>query len=111
MVNILWKNNIMDMAMLLKQLALVIMRKGDPEQLSKDWEEYVNNFKIFLEATIAVGANDNPEVAGTPCIACRKSKNLIMLVGGSEVKTLFNHVRKVIATDSCNETLDKIERN
>ena len=100
----------MDMAMLLKQLALVIMRKGDPEQLSKDWEEYVNNFKIFLEATIAVGANDNPEVAGTPCIACRKSKNLIMLVGGSEVKTLFNHVRKVIATDSWNKALDKISR-
>ena len=31
-----------------------------------------------------------------------------MLVGGSEVKTLFNHVGKVTATDNWDELLDKI---
>ena len=36
------QNNIMEnMAMMLKLPVLVIKRKGDPEQLSKDWEEYV----------------------------------------------------------------------
>ena len=100
-----------NMAMLFKPPALIIKRKGDPEQLSKDWEEYVDNFKIFPEATMAAGDHDNPEVAGTPCVACIKSKNLLMLVGGSEVKTLFNHVSKVTITDSWDKSLDKIERN
>ena len=72
--------------MLFKLLALVIKRKGDPEQLSKDWEEYIDNFKILLEATIAAVGHDNPEVVGTPCAVCTKSKNLLMLVGGQKSK-------------------------
>ena len=31
-----------------------------------------------------------------------------MLIGGPEVKTLFNHMGKVIATDNWDESLDKI---
>ena len=71
-----------NMVMLFKPPALVIKRKGDLEQLSKDWEEYINNFKIFLEATMAAGGHNDPEVADTPCTGCIKSKNLLMLVGG-----------------------------
>ena len=97
-----------NMAKLLKQPALTLKRKGDLEQLSKDWEEYINNFKTFLETTMV--AHKNPEAAGTPCEACRTSIFWIMLVGGTEVKTLFNCVGKVTATDNWVKALEKIAR-
>ena len=90
--------------------ALVIKRKGDLEQISKDWEEYVNDFKRFLEVTGATGDHKNLAVVDTPCTACIKSKELIILIGGSEVKTLFNHIGKVTATDNWNKSWDKILR-
>ena len=40
----------MELAMLLKTAPLVVKRKGDPEQLSKDWEDYVKVFQEFLGA-------------------------------------------------------------
>ena len=90
-------------ARMLKLSVLEIKRRDDPEQLARDWEEYVQEFKIFmtfLEATAAMTAHDNPEVAGTPCAACRKTKMLMILVGGTEVKRLFNHISKVTETDT-----------
>ena len=71
--------------MLLKPAQLVLRRKGDPEQLFKDWEDYIKVFKEFVEATGVVGAHDDPEVANTPCPACVKAKNMLRLVGGDEV--------------------------
>ena len=65
---------------------LIIKRKGDPEQLSKDWEEYIHDFKMFLEATEAAGVHVKPKIAGTLCVACIKAKNLLLLAGGTEVK-------------------------
>ena len=41
----------MELAMLLKPTPLVIKRKGDLEQLSEDWEDYVRGFTTFLNAT------------------------------------------------------------
>ena len=99
-----------NMAMLFKPPILVIKRKGDPEQLSKDWEDYLDNFRDFLKATTAAGAHDRPEVAGTPCGVCIRTKHLLKLVGGPEVRTLYTHVGKVIATDSWQETVVKISR-
>ena len=55
---------------------------------------------------MAAGVHDNPEVEVTPCVASIKSKNLIMLVGSPEVKTLYNHMGKVVATDNCNKSMD-----
>ena len=98
------------MAMLFKPPILIIRMKGDPEQLSKDWEDYLDNFRDFLEATTAAGAYDKLEVAGTPCGACIRSKHLLKLVGGPEVKTLYTHVGKVTVTDSWDETVVKILR-
>ena len=98
------------MAMLFKPPILVVRKKGDPEQLSKDWEDYLDNFRDFLEATTAAGAHNRPEVAGTPCGECVRSKHLLKLVGGPEVKTLYTHVGKVIVTDSWDETVGKISR-
>ena len=93
-----------------KPPALVIKGRGDPEQLARDWEGYLDNFKDFLEATDIARQHDRPEVVGTPCVACVKSKHLLKLVGGPEVKTLYTHVGKVIATDSWEETTTKISR-
>ena len=31
--------------------ALTIKRKGDPEQLVRDWKKYIKEFKTFLRAT------------------------------------------------------------
>ena len=55
--------------MLLKPGPLVVKKKGDPEQLSKEWEDYIKIFREFLAATGVVGAHATPEVAGTPCPA------------------------------------------
>ena len=102
--------NIIDMTMLLKQSPLTVKRKGDPEQLSKDWEEYIYIFNVFLEAAVAIPAHAVPEVADTPYVTCKKMNNLMILIGGTEVKTLFNHVRKVTETETWNEALEKISR-
>ena len=52
----------MELAMLLKPSPLVNKKKGDPEQLLKDWEEYIKVFKEFLAATEVAGVHTNPEV-------------------------------------------------
>ena len=62
----------MELAMLLKPAPLVVKRKGDPEQLSKDWEDFIKVFKEFLEATGVARAHTNPERANDPCAACVK---------------------------------------
>ena len=94
--------------MLLKPPPLVIKKKGDPEQLLKDWEEYVKVFKEFLAATEVAGAHTNPEVLNTPCAICIKSKNMLRLVGGDEVRTLFDHVGVVLDTDDWKNALKKV---
>ena len=81
----------MDLATLLKPAQLVVKRKGDPEQLSKDWEHYVKVFQEFLDATGVPGTQDNPEKANTPCAACIKAKNMLRLVGGDQVRTLISN--------------------
>ena len=78
-----------NMVMMFKLPALVIRGRGDPEQLARDWEDYFDNFGDFLEVTTIAGQHVNPEVAGTPCRACVKSKHLLKLVGGPEVKTIY----------------------
>ena len=95
---------------MLKPAALVIKGRGDPEQLARDWEDYLENFQDFLEATDIAGIHNNPEVVGRVCGACKKSKNLLKLIGGPEVKTLYTHVGKITDTDSWEETTGKISR-
>ena len=63
--------------MLLKPAQLVIKRKGDPEQLAKDWQEYVKVFQEFLQATEVAGNHANPETPNDPCTACVKVKNML----------------------------------
>ena len=98
----------MELAMLLKPAPLVVKKKGDPEQLAKDWEDYIKVFKEFLEATGVAGNHVNPEVANTPCAACVKAKNMLRLVGGDQVRTLFDHTGMVEDKDSWKEALEKV---
>ena len=83
----------MELAMLLKPAPLVVKKKGDPEQLAKDWEDYIKVFKEFLEATGVAGNHVNPEVANTPCAACVKAKNMLRLVGGGPGQDPFRPYR------------------
>ena len=93
--------------MIYKPQALTIKRKGNPEQLVRDWEEYIKEFEIFLGATI-IARSHKPEIAGEPCVGCKNAKMLLMLVGGTEAKTLHDHVSRVADTDSWEEALKKI---
>ena len=92
--------------MMLKPERLTVKKKGDPEQLSKDWEDYVRVFKEFLEATGMAGEHANP----TPCAACTKIKNMLRLIGGDEVRTLFDHVGMVEGADSLQQSLEKVSQ-
>ena len=98
----------MELAVLLKPGPLVIKQKGDPEQLLKDWEDYQKVFLEFLAATGVAGVHANPEVAGTACAACVKAKNMLRLVGGDEMRILFDHVGLVKDTDHWDSSLTKI---
>ena len=100
--------NNMDMTMLLKLSPLMVKRKGNPEQLSQDWEEYIYTFNVFLDATGTKPAHTNPEVPDTPCLACKKTRNLMILIGSTEVKTLFDHVGNVTETHTWPRILEKI---
>jgi len=95
---------------MLKRAALILKGRGDLEQLARDWEDYLENFQDFLEATDIAGAHNDPERVGTACAACKKSKNLLKLIGGPEVKTLYTHVGKITDTDSWEEAIGKIAR-
>ena len=96
--------------MMLKPSQLVLRRKGDPEQLFKDWDDYIKVFKEFLEATGVVGNHADPEAPNDPCAACVKVKNMLRLVGGDEVRTLFDHVGMVEGTDNWQQSLDKVSQ-
>ena len=100
----------MELAMMLKPEQLVVKKKGDPEQLSKDWEDYIKVFKEFLEATGVAGDHADPEVVDAPCSACKKAKNMLRLVGGEQVRTLFDHVGMVEDKHSWKEALEKVSK-
>ena len=44
----------------------------------------------------------------TPCAACVKAKNMLRLVGGDQVRTLFDHVGIVTVTDNLEKSLGKV---
>ena len=67
-------------------------------------------FQEFLAATGITGERRNPEEENNPCTACTKAKNMLRLVGGDEVRILFDHVRLIEGTDSWDETLMKISK-
>ena len=88
---------------------MVIRKRGNTNQLTKNWEEYIQDFKMFLQHTKIAGAHENAEVADKPS-ACMKSKELMKWIGGSEARMMFKHVGEVEAKGNWQETLYKISR-
>ena len=86
---------------------MVIKKRGDTDQLAKDWENYIQDFKKFLQITKKAGTHENPEVADGPCT---ESKRLMEWIGGSEARMMFNHVSEVLMMDNWQEVLYKILR-
>ena len=89
---------------------MVIKKRGNTDQLAKDWEEYTQDFKTFLHSTKMVGVHENPEIVSAPCRACTKLKELIKWIGGTEAKTMFDYVGEVEVMDNWQEALYKITR-
>ena len=76
----------------LKPSAFVVKDKGDPEVLYSYFKKYVESFKEFLTISKAGGRHSEQHVA--PCEGCNTSKALLRVIGGEEMKTLFDHVEK-----------------
>ena len=66
--------------------------------------------KHFSGLTKRVKGHNKPEIAGTPSAGCKDAKELLILVGSIEVKTLFNHIGGVAEADSWEEALNKVSR-
>ena len=77
------------MMLLLKTGPFHVCKVGDPEQPYQDFREYVSNFKEFL---IATGAEGIHTTTHADCSGCKKLKATMTLVGGNEMKSLFDHV-------------------
>ena len=94
----------------MKPQALVIRKRGDKDQLVRDWRDYIQDFEFYLRFTKIAGVHEDAERAGAPCRACTKSKELIKWIGGPEAKTMFDYVGEVETTDNWQEALYKIKR-
>ena len=76
--------------------------------MARDWEEYIDEFKIFLGATKIARSHNKPEIADMSCAGFRNAKMLLMLVGSTKTKMLFKHIGGVADADSWEEVLKKI---
>ena len=94
------------MMLLLKPGPFVITEEGDPEQLMADFIKYKENFLEFLAATKASG---NHTENHANCASCVANKAQLKMIGGEAMKDLFIHTGGVVAEDTFDEALDKIE--
>ena len=92
----------------LKPGPFMIKEKGDPEVLFYEFKKYADNFKEFLVVT-KTGANHS-ENHVAPCKGCKISKSCIWMMGGEEMKMLFEHVGRVEEDDTFTDALAKIEK-
>ena len=96
----------MDYAALLKPPPFSVSKVGDPEQLLQDFTEYVKTFRKFVLAT-GVGGEHTP--THVTCGGCSKTKATMELVGGKDMCVLYEHVGVVLAGDSFDAAVTKIE--
>ena len=105
----------MGLANLLRPEPFKCKKKGDSEQLLQDFKSYRNKMELFFTAAQAVVAHTG-EPAGreerthTVCPSCRQEKAMIVMLGGEEMNRLFEHVGKVIDTDTYIGAMDKVEQ-
>ena len=96
---------------LLKPAPFKVRKKGDPEQLHMEFGKYMDNFTEFLTTTEADGVHSALQaiVDNRSCAGCRKAKVFLKLIGGAEMKDLFEHVGKVEAEDTFEAAVEKIK--
>ena len=67
--------------------------------------------KYFLTATKVDGEHtaDHAVVDDCHCGGCKKAKAYLKLIGGSEMKNLFEHVGKVVGEDTFDKDITQIK--
>ena len=100
-----------EMFLALKPGPFIVRDKGDPELLLKEFVKYKENFKEFLVVTKSGGKHTagHAAVDNVACEGCTISKACLRLMGGEEMKVLFEHVGKVEEGDTFEGALEKIE--
>ena len=96
----------MEYAALLKPPPFSVSKVGDPEQLLQDFVEYVKTFRKFVLAT---GVGGEHTVGHAACEGCSKTKATLELVGGKDMCVLYEHVGVVVAGDTFDAAMKKIE--
>ena len=96
----------MEYAALLKPPPFSVSKVGDPEQLLQDFVEYVKTFRKFVLAT---GVGGEHTVGHAACEGCSKTKATLELVGGKDMCVLYEHVGVVVAEDTFDAAMKKIE--
>ena len=91
---------------MLRPAPFKLSNRDDPEQLLQDWNDYTDQFELFLDATNAAGDHADNHVN---CNSCKKAKSMLRLIGGREVEVLFKHTGMVVAGDSWTQILNKIK--
>ena len=95
-----------NLAAVLKPPFFVTKQKGDPEQLLQDWKLYIEGFKDYLLVTKAAGEHSADH---TNCAACKASQAMLRMVGGENMKSLMEHVGKVVVGDTFEQVIKKVE--
>ena len=67
--------------------------KEDSEQLMQDFTQYKEKMELFFTAAQVVGAHmGRYEEAHTACNSCKQEKTMVVILGGEEMKKIFEHV-------------------
>ena len=105
----------MGLANLLRPEPFKCKRKGDSEQLMQDFIEYRDKMEMFYTAAQVVGEHTGAQAgrsheAHAACNSCKQEKAMVVMLGGEEMKKLFEHVGGVNAADSYTKAMDKVEQ-
>ena len=88
---------------------------GDTEQLMQDFIQYRDKMELIFTTAQVVGAHTGDPAgrsyeAHTVCNSCKQEKAMVVMLGGEEMKKLFEHVGGVTPADSYIKAMDKVEQ-
>ena len=90
---------------LLKPAQFKSVKDGDPETLLQDFEEYVEMMEKFFTTTGADGVHTQNH---DDCVACKKQKAMMTLIGGKQMDGLFKHTGVVLEADAYTAAIAKV---
>ena len=105
----------MGLANLLRPEPFKCKKKGDSEQLLQDFKQYRDKMELFFTAAKAVEAHTGDptgreDAAHIVCSSCTQEKAMVVMLGGDDMKKLFEHVGAVAAGYSYVKAMDKVEQ-